>query len=364
VRLAATLAAHGLAPLRLDARLPDGPGAPGSDPRRFLPALRPWARRVRSEAGEGAWPVRLIGDDLFREAHLHFKFYGRLMPVTCDRPPGIMHWTYPLPLRMVGWRNIYTIHDLIPIEQPELSSVRGERHARLLRAIIAKADRILTVTEAVRVALIDRFGCPPGLVVNSGQSVDLDLAIAASPSEPAPFLFCGSIEPRKNLERLVEGYRRSGTVRPLLIVGEDGWRASEVRARIGDVPGVTFLSFQGREALLTLMVRARALLFPSLAEGFGLPVAEAMTLGTPVMTSDRPALAEVAGGAALLVDPLDSDAIGAAIRALDRDDALVSRLREAGRVKAIDYAPPRYYERLQRIYADVAEYPRSAIEGA
>ncbi|MEJ7925424.1 glycosyltransferase family 1 protein [Sphingobium sp. AN641] len=360
-RLAGTLTRYGSPPLQLDSQAPAGSiaSARGSDPRRVLHALRPWprfARTVLTPHGE-----RLIGSDLFREAYLHFKFTGRLMPVRCDRAPGIMHWTYPVPLIMRGWRNVYTVHDLIPLQEASLSPVRPARIGRLIAAIARRADRIVTVTDAVRDEVIAAFGCPPALVVNSLQSVDCERPADGAPlGADAPFIFCGSIEPRKNLERLAQAYRRSGSARPLLIVGEDGWRADDVRAAIGAVAGIRFMPFQGRAALLELMARARALLFPSLAEGFGLPVAEAMTLGTPVMTSNLPALREVAGGAALLVDPLDIDAMARAIRRLDEDDGLRAALQQQGWAKAVDYAPAAYYERLQRIYADVERHPRSA----
>lgn len=360
-RLAATLARYGSPPLRLDSQAPAGSiaAAHGSDPRRVLRALRPWprmARTVVSPEGE-----RLVGCDLFREAYLHFKFTGRLMPVRCDRPPGIMHWTYPVPLIMRGWRNIYTVHDIIPLQDATLSPVKPARIGRLIAAIARRADRIVTVTDAVREELIATFGFPPDLVVNSLQSVDCERRAAPSPmAADAPFIFCGSIEPRKNLERLGEAWRRSGSARPLMIVGEDGWRADAVRAAIGAAPGIRFMPFQGRAALLDLINGARAMLFPSLAEGFGLPVAEAMTLGTPVMTSNLPALREVAGGAALLVDPLDIDAMAQAIRRLDQDDGLCVALQQKGWAKAVDYAPAAYYDRLQRIYADVERHPRSA----
>jgi glycosyltransferase involved in cell wall biosynthesis len=92
---------------------------------------------------------------------------------------------------------------------------------------------------------------------------------------------------------------------------------------------------------------------PSLAEGFGLPVAEAMALGTPVIASDRGALAETAGNAALAVDPEDADALAAALRRIALDDALRSALIAAGLRNAERFAPARFAERLTRAYAAV-----------
>ena len=97
---------------------------------------------------------------------------------------------------------------------------------------------------------------------------------------------------------------------------------------------------------MALIRQARAMLFPSLAEGFGLPVAEAMALGTPVMTSNAGALREVGGGHALHVDPRDTHAMARAIRALDRDDQLCRRLRAAGFEQVAAFAPRGYAQRL------------------
>jgi glycosyltransferase involved in cell wall biosynthesis len=106
-----------------------------------------------------------------------------------------------------------------------------------------------------------------------------------------------------------------------------------------------------------LIGHARALVMPSLAEGFGIPVAEAMTLGTPVATSDRGALAETAGGAALAVDPLDIAGLAAAIRRLAEEDALCLSLASAGRRNAARFTPARFAERLTRAYAAVMAEP-------
>ncbi|MFB0872455.1 MULTISPECIES: glycosyltransferase family 4 protein [unclassified Sphingobium] len=355
-RLAQALARHGTPPLRLDASLPPS-GATHVAGRlaRYARAALAGARPVAPLIFPGdAFAGRLLGRDLYREAYLHFKFRGRLLPLRCPGEPGVMHWTYPLPLYMEGWRNIYTVHDLIPMERPDLSPVKASRMARLLRQIMPRADRIVTVSDVVRDEVIARFGCSPDHVTTCHQAVDLDAGTPSlTPRREGHFLFCGSIEPRKNLVRLANAYRRSGSRRPLLIVGQDGWRSDEVRGAIGEGNGITFTALQSREALTALMREARALLFPSLAEGFGLPVAEAMALGTPVMASDLPALREVAGDAALFVDPFDENAISRGIGALDVDDGLCERLARLGAAKAVAYQSPHYYARLHRIYSDV-----------
>lgn len=301
--------------------------------------------------------------DLFQEAQVHFNLYGRTLSVVCAAPPDIMHWTYPVPLHMEGACNLYTVHDLIPLRQPELTSISRRRHGRLLRAILQRADHLVTVSEHSRGDLIEMLGCRDDFVTNTGQAVHTPLqrdpALPAGLSAGGYFLYCGSVEPRKNLIRLIDAYRaarrQNGVARPLVIAGPDGWRAGEIRSAIGRDTAVVQLPWVERPLLVGLIRRARALLFPSLAEGFGLPVAEAMTLGTPVMTAGRGALAEVAGRAALAVDPLDAAALREAIAALDRDDELCRRLRAAGFGEARRFSMQVYGERLAGLYRQVME---------
>ncbi|WP_156678428.1 glycosyltransferase family 4 protein [Sphingomonas profundi] len=321
---------------------------------RLLRALPPGARRLVPGGGHGGISEGLVGRDIFRVAQVHFDLYGRPLPLRAPGPPGIMHWTYPVPLRLLGWRNVYTVHDAIPLDQPDLTPINVRRHARLLRAIMRDAAAIVTVSDDARGAIAAATGCDPAFVANCAQPVILPCEPPPPPAEFAPgsyFLFCGSIEPRKNLARLAAAHRASGTALPLLIAGPDGWRAEEVTAAIAAGGGhVVRLPYQGRDALIGLVAHARALLFPSLAEGFGLPVAEAMALGTAVMTSAGGALAETAGGAALLVDPQDIAAMAGAIADLGRNDALVADLAERGRVRAADFSLDRFAARLRRFY--------------
>ncbi len=322
---------------------------------RWIAAGRRAPRLLRDETGPDGrlW----TGEDLFREAQVHFNVYGRLLPVRCDDPPAVMHWSYPLPLRLLGARNVYTIHDAIPLDRPELTGVDSGRHRRLLARVAEAADRIFTVSEDSREALVRRLGVPGDFVINTYQAPPQPPAASAAVGGPLPsglvpggyFLFWGSVEPRKNLERLVAAHRLSGASRPLVVAGPDGWRAGGL-ARALDAPGVLRLPWLDRPALAALICQARAALFPSLAEGFGLPAVEAMASGVPLLTSDRGALAEVAGDGALTVDPHDIVAMAAAIAALASDDALCGRLREAGRTRAATFSPAAYGRRLTSAY--------------
>jgi glycosyltransferase involved in cell wall biosynthesis len=190
-----------------------------------------------------------------------------------------------------------------------------------------------------------------------------------------PFLFVGTLEPRKNLPRLLEAYRRfrdqaeaaGGPPPPdLSLVGGRGWGDSALRGPLCALERRGALRLEGYcqpARLWELYGAARALLFPSLHEGFGFPILEAMAAGLPVLTSDRGAMREVAGDAALLVDPEDSEAIAAALVRLDRDATLRARLIARGRERAQAWSWERTAEATAAVYAEVvaAAFPRDEI---
>lgn len=327
--------------------------------RRHVRAGLRYPRRVRpagpvelpSLAGEAV----IMGADVFREAQVFFDRQGQAMPLHLPGPPGIMHWTYPVPVFAVGWRNIYTVHDMIPIDHPELTPIDHRRFARLFAEVTRRAAAVLTVSDAAAESIRRAAGGTAPLVMNCGLSIDLPPPDDAPPPlVPGSYYFCaGTIEPRKNLDRLAEAHSRSGTARPLLIAGPTGWQGEAIRARLEQMPNVRLLSWLPRTDLMRALRGARALLFPSLAEGFGLPVAEAFALGTPVLTSDRGALSEVGGDAALKADPEDGDALAAAIGLLDRDDGLCAALAAAGSARAAEFSLECFVERLRHVYAGV-----------
>ncbi|RYD18445.1 MAG: glycosyltransferase, partial [Lysobacteraceae bacterium] len=155
---------------------------------------------------------------------------------------------------------------------------------------------------------------------------------------------------RRYPSRLLEAYRISGITTPLVISGPDGLDSVHIDAQIAGTPGAVRLGLQSRAAVLSLIANARALVFVSLAEGFGLPVIEAMALGTPVLAGDVAALAEVAGGAAMLADPLDIAALRDALVTIDADADLRDRLSAQGIARAQHFALAPYAQRLLTLY--------------
>jgi glycosyltransferase involved in cell wall biosynthesis len=309
---------------------------------------------------------------LFEVAFRHFRVYKRFARVRMAKPPRVMHWTYPVPVEVEGALNVYTLHDLVPLKLPYTTlDVKGS-YAAVVGACVRRAAHICTVSEASRDDIITQLGVDPERVTNTYQSSPLpSSAVALSAEEDARmvegilglkpqgyFLFFGAIEPKKNVSRLIEAYLSIQTETPLVIVGPGGWQSEdELRLLSGNsstgVRRIMRLDYLPRELLTRLIRSARAVAFPSLYEGFGLPVLEAMQLGTPVLTSNGGSLPEVVGDGALVVDPYDVSMIAHGLRVLDTDAALRARLGQDGLAQAERFSEANYIRRLDAMYERV-----------
>ncbi len=316
----------------------------------------------------------LNAPNVYFQAAAKFRWFGRFLEIRPPRKVDIAHWTYPLPIRVAGARNIYTIHDLVPIKLPYLTLDRKARHLKLLRRIAAEADMIVTVSETSRADIVATLGCAPEHVANTYQSVNIpdgllarpvaDLAAdlahlparAASSATLSPngyYLFVGAIEPKKNLLRTVEAYLASGVAEPLVVVGRPGWSCERELALLKTIPRIIHLDYLPFETVIALMRCARGLLFPSLYEGFGLPVLEAFVCGTPVITSNLGATREIAADGAILVDPHDVASIRDAFRSLSGSDSeqIRANLIARGKTRAAAFSEDVVLARLGALYA-------------
>lgn len=318
---------------------------------------------------------------LFDLQRLHFNLYYHRMSVHFRHPPQLMHWTYPLALKVRGAKNIYTMHDLVPLRLPYTTLDNKRKYFRLSRQLARRSDHIVTVSEASKRDIVSLLGIPEDKVSNTYQSVDIPARYAQKPIADVKtevegtyglgfqkyFLFFGAIEPKKNVGRMIEAYLASGVTDPLVIVGKKAWKSDEELRLLFENEHVRYLLTQNGVTqtrhrvqlvdyasfplLVSLIRGAKAVLFPSLYEGFGLPALEAMLLGTPVMTSNTSSMPEVVGDAAIKIDPYDVRAMVDAIRQLDSDAALRGRLAEAGPRQASLFSSERYQMRLRDVYA-------------
>lgn len=234
---------------------------------------------------------------------------------------------------------VATVYDAIPLMRPDWA--RGHlRDAKnwLLRRLARNAQAVIALTHAVRAELVEHLGLAEARLRVVPPGVDADCFAAADPAAvartlrelglaPGYFLFVGTLQPRKNVGRLLDAYARLPApireARQLVVVGKYGWNVRELRERLlRERAGgrCLWLDYVARERLLHLYAGARALVFPSLAEGFGLPMIEAQAAGVPVIASDLPVLREVAGVHSTFVAARDVDALAAAMaRAGDSD---------------------------------------------
>ncbi|MBI3696311.1 MAG: glycosyltransferase family 4 protein [Acidobacteria bacterium] len=246
-------------------------------------------------------------------------------------------------------RAVATFHDLFVITG-EYSTVEFRRRfTDLARDAAVRSDHIVTVSRhtAARVESLLRVECSRISVIHHGvdpipEFPDEDLAAFRRRYgiEPPFLLHVGAVQARKNIGRLVEALESLDSQLHLVLAGSDGYGAAEIRALIEASPArrrIHLLGYVPQAVVERLYRTATALAFPSLDEGFGFPVLEAMSAGLPVVTSNRAAMAEVAGDAALLVDPVDTAAIAAALLRAVEDSALRGELISKGLARAAGF---------------------------
>lgn len=279
-------------------------------------------------------------------------------------PVGVM------PLFLTGARKIVTIHDVVPYIYPETSTKLDKLiYHYWLPLAVRRLDAIITVSEQSKQDII-RY-----LPVNEEDVVVIPEAAGSSyrlmnPIDVKPvlnrygidfpyILYVGSLESRKNLPRLLEAFARVRTQHPdwkLVIVGARKWKFSsifETVKRLELEPFVHFTGYVEEEHLPAIYNGADLFVFPSLYEGFGLPVLEAMASGTPVITSNCSSLPEVAGDAAILIDPYDIQAMADAIQQVLSDPSLAATLRVKGLARAKTFSWKRTAEETIAVYERV-----------
>jgi glycosyltransferase involved in cell wall biosynthesis len=262
---------------------------------------------------------------------------------------------------------VVTIHDLMHLTRPEHRALAKRAYARwMIGRALRLAAKVIAVSESTKKEIL-AFGpehngkvvvIPHGVREEffegeepNGSARRLPAALSPIPpfKESSPYLlFLGNDKPHKNLAGLLAAWPRLHAAHPdlsLVLAGVEPGRAMPEGVKaVGWVPDAEVPS---------LVARARALVLPSFAEGFGLPVLEAQAAGTPVACSDLPALREAAGDAAVFFDPHDVESMAAGIEKILRDEELRKELRENGRARAKEFSWRRAAERTSKVYEDV-----------
>jgi glycosyltransferase involved in cell wall biosynthesis/peptidoglycan/xylan/chitin deacetylase (PgdA/CDA1 family) len=276
-----------------------------------------------------------------------------------------------LPLRRLSTATIAVIHDVSQIAAPELYGwAKWIRFSVGHRHILATADAVVCVSHATLMALRYSVSDSVEHVHVIGEAPQSLPALEEPGWRPRPYLLVvGRLVPHKNLPTLVDGFARSGLAGELDLVlsGPADERARASLERLSERHGVAHqveqLGFLPPERLAVAYRHATALALPSVIEGFGLPVLEAMSVGTPVVASGLPALHEVAGDAALFVDrPLDPDAWAEALRRLARDGALRDRLSRAGLERAAMFSWERTAADFGRLIGELSNGHAPALD--
>jgi glycosyltransferase involved in cell wall biosynthesis len=319
-----------------------------------VPFARGWQTRVVTAPHPRLWTPLTLPDAarVDRCDVLHVQYIAP----TCRRP-----------------RVVTTIHDVTFRLHPEWFPLKD----RLLldwgiRKSLRTVAAIITGSECTRQDLARVYGVPPERVALTPYAVSPTFRPPADQSMvqdvlarhgiKTPYaLFVGVLQPRKNLPRLISAFRiareRAGLPHRLVIAGKVGWKAAPIVAAIQQAEAAGHAQYVGYVPdvdLPALYGGAAAFLFPTLYEGFGLPVLEALACGTPTLTSNVSALPEVAGDAALLADPTDEPSLADAIIALLTDESLRARLAAAGPARARQFTWERTAQLTLECYREVA----------
>ena len=282
------------------------------------------------------------------------------------------HYVLPAGVRC---RSVVTIHDCIHLMFPQyLPNRAAYAYARAsMWAAARRSDRILTVSEASKRDILHFFNVPPEKIVVVYNAIDEHFSVTPPEEDVARvreryqldhqfMLYVGNIKPHKNLVRLIEAFaelRRTGFDEvKLLIIGDQISKLPALRRAVHSHKlhkHVRFLGYVSDQTLGVLYRLAAAFVFPSLYEGFGLPPLEAMASGTPVVTSNVSSLPEVAGEAAVLVDPYDVDSIVDGMRRVLSDPALAAELRRKGVERAREFSWERSVAKTRQVYQQVVD---------
>lgn len=363
---------------------PSGIGAMVAEIVRRVPGLLPSRRFLLLKHPKA--PSRLVDADNVREVVVAAEANGPAtllaLPWVADlREVRLFHATFNILPAGLGCATVTTVHDLMWLDTPELcrspgpwGRVEQAFYGNGIRRALSRSTRLIAVSDATRAAIarrderagertvVIRHGIDPAFRPASGEAEQRAIDGARrrhAPGAERHVLTVGQAAGYKNQRAAVRAFARAfggdgGT--HLLLVQRLGAEAGQmlslaeqlgVGRRVHVLPAVAF------DELLALYRGALCLLHPSLVEGWGMPITEAMACGCPVVTSDRSSMPEVTGGAALLVDPTDDEAIAGALRRIAGDERLAGELRARGLERAAQLGWDDHARQTARLYEEL-----------
>ncbi len=317
--------------------------------------------RTTVRMGQHPWRLGALASQLLRRPWLEARLpVGHLYHATEHLLPCLRRPT------------VLTVHDLIFEAYPQHHTWTNRAFLRVAMPLfVRRATAILAVSQHTRQDLVDRYRTPPTKIHVVYEGVDSRFAPVGPPgvqelrqrySPDRPYLLMvGTLEPRKNhitAFRALARLKAQGFPHRLVVVGGKGWLFEPIQRQVealGLQGDVLFAGHVADEDLPGLYTGADCFLLPSLYEGFGLPILEAMACGAPVVCSNVSSLPEIAGSAALLVEPQDHEALAEAVRRVLVEPGLAAHLRQAGRLRAAQFRWERTASETLAVYQEVVD---------
>lgn len=301
-------------------------------------------------------------------AFFKLKFFSSLWAINNYHNFDIFHMPSQRPYYMKKCKNIVTIHDIIPLKLPYSTNTNIERYYSLIQKTLKTADKIITISNSSKNDLVNTFHCRDDIIdviyqasnlyaTNHGAELaESNVKELFALSSNKYFLYYGALEPKKNIKRIIEAWRMTKNKLPLVIVGNAGWLNKDILSLIRFLknsnvkPPLIHLPYLRKDDLYDVIKCATACVFPSLYEGFGLPVLECMQIGCPVITSNTSSLPEVGGDAVIYVDPYSINDISSAMDRVIENNGLRSELIQKGFKQANNFSIKKYTERMKMLY--------------
>lgn len=299
--------------------------------------------------------------------HIANRLFAATKKITSIKPKNkidIFHLTTPWPLRVQGAKTVVTIHDLIPLKVPFTTLDLKEHFYHLFKWAAESSDLILSVSEHTKKDIMEIYGVPEEKIKVTYQSFK-GADIKVNQNDAAVYLqskkltaqkyilFVGNIEPKKNIKQLIRAFAYIKKGYKLAIVGHKAWMSESQLVGLKSYlkkKDYVMLDYVTEEELAMLYANAFCMVFPSLYEGFGLPVLEAMQNNCPVICSNVSSLPEVAGDAALYVDPYQFTDIREQLDKLIENPDLRLEMIKKGQQRVAFFSPENYAKRLQEAY--------------